>query len=136
MPRNGLQRTDAHARVYGKWRSLPAWLELRPLAVAVLIEAMRDCGLHREDWPQQNVIRLTCDQIRKRWKCSHETASNTLKQLEECGWIERVGSAPGPTGQSGGVYELLMLDVARQPRKGPFIHWRPKVRVSTPEDLN
>jgi hypothetical protein len=92
--------------------------------------------LHREDWPQQNVIRLTCDQIRKRWKCSHETASNTLKQLEECGWIARVGSAPGPSGQAGGVYELLMLDGARQPRKGPFIHWRPKVRVSAPACSN
>jgi hypothetical protein len=127
MPRNPGQRIDAHARVFGKWRSLPAWLALSPIQLSILIEAMRDCGLYQEDWPQKNVIRLTCDQIRKRWHCSHATASKALTRLEACGWIARVGLAPGPTGQAGGVYELLMLDAARLPRSGPFMKWRPNV---------
>lgn len=129
MPRNPGQRTDAHARVYGKWRALPAWLALSPIQLSILIEAMRDCGLYQENWPQKNVIRLTCHQIRLRWQCSHATASKALETLEACGWITRVGFAPGPTGQSGGVYELLMLDAGRMPRSGPFMKWRPKTPI-------
>lgn len=127
MPRQSGQRTDAHARIYGKWRTLPAWLALSTLEIAILVEAMRDCGLYQEDVPAQNVIRLTCTKIRKRWNCSHKTASKALVSLQEKGWIERVGLAPGPTGQAGGLYELMMLDAKRQPRNGPYKLWRPDV---------
>ncbi len=106
---------------------MPAWNALTYLAVAVLTEAIRDCGYLIEDARYPNRIRMTSESIRRRWKVGHPKARATLLLLEETGWIARVGLSPGPTGQVGGVYQLNMLTVGLMPCNGPFIQWRPQV---------
>jgi len=123
MPQQSGQNEISHARVFGWWRNLPAWESMSPLEKIILVEALRDCTLTESGLVALNQIRLTAYGLSKQHRCSQRTASKALKAIEERGWISRVGEVSGPSGQVGGVYELLGLTQLGRIKSGPFVRW-------------
>ena len=103
---------------------LDSFKTLKPLSVVILIDALavftKVTG---------NEVRLTGNQVSKRYNTHHSTARNAILALEERGWVKRVGLAPGPTGQAGGLYELLCISPDGRRVAGPYMTWTdPKKR--------
>lgn len=113
-----LDPNESHARIYGQWRHLASFKTLTPLQLCILVEILMGFNKHIG-----NEVRLTSSGIRKRFGVSHKTARTAIQRLEECGWIERIGLGPGPTGQAGGVYQLLCLDASGSRVRGPYMTW-------------
>lgn len=73
-----------------------------------------------------NEVRLTNQDVIKRYGVAHPKARNAIAGLEERGWIERIGLSPGPTGQAGGLYRILCLTPQGKPVSGPYMTWSAK----------
>ena len=71
-----------------------------------------------------NQVRLTVKGVMKEYGVGHSRAKKALRGLEEKGWICRIGLSPGPTGQAGGVYEILCLSPRGTPVTGPYMFWK------------
>jgi predicted transcriptional regulator of viral defense system len=73
-----------------------------------------------------NAFRLTAKGVSLQHKCAQRTARNAIASLEEKGWMDRIGVAPGPTNQIGGVYRMTSLTEKGQPALGRFEKWVPE----------
>lgn len=114
-----LDPNDSHARFYGAWRHLESFKTLSPLQRCLLQDILMGFSKHTG-----NEVRLTASGVRKRYSVGHKTARDAICALELRGWIDRIGLGPGPTGQAGGLYELLCMDPLGNRIRGPYLNWR------------
>ena len=115
-----LDANASHARIFSGWRKLPSFETLKLLERVILEDILM--GFNKAEG---NEVRLTGNQISKRYSVHHNTARLAIIALEERGWIARIGLAPGPTGQAGGLYEILCLSPEGQRVAGPYMNWTP-----------
>ena len=94
----------SHARFYADWRHLDAFKTLSSLQRAILQDILMEFSR-----VTGNEVRLTGHGVAKRYHVGHRTAAKAIVGLEERGWLERIGLSPGPTGQAGGVYQILCI---------------------------
>lgn len=114
-----LEAKASHARIYCDWRHLDAFKTLsllqRVLLEDVLMEFTKVTG---------NEVRLSGNGVATRYKVGHKRAREAITGLEERGWIDRIGHAPGPTGQAGGLYRVLCIGASGHPVGGPYQTWK------------
>lgn len=113
-----LDPNDSHARFYGSWRHLESFKTLSPLQRCLLQDILMGFNKHIG-----NEVRLTASGVRRSYGVGHKTAREAILALEARGWIDRIGLGPGPTGQAGGVYELLCMDPFGSRIRGPYLNW-------------
>lgn len=114
-----LDSSAAHARFYAEWRNLEAFTTLSELQRAILQDTLMDFTK-----VSRNEVRLTCAGIMRRYRVGHKRAKQAIAGLEERGWIERIGFSPGPTGQAGGLYEIMCIAPNGNRCGGPYLRWR------------
>lgn len=115
-----LDPNASHARIYSEWRHLPAYKTLTHLQKVILQDILMDFTK-----AVGNEVRLTGNGIARKYRVGHKTARAAIAGLEERGWIQRIGFAPGPTGQAGGVYEILCMGPNGNRTAGPYQSWQP-----------
>lgn len=114
-----LDPNESHARFYGAWRHLESFKTLSPLQRCLLQDILMGFNKHIG-----NEVRLTASGVRRRYRVGHKTARDAICALELRGWIDRIGLGPGPTGQAGGLYELLCMDPLGNRIRGPYLDWQ------------
>lgn len=124
----------SHARIYSEWRRLDAYKTLTPLQKVILQEILMDFSK-----AVGNEARLTCYGVARKYRVSERTAKRAILGMEERGWLARTGLGPGPTGQAGGLYEILCIGPAGNRSPGPYQTWqapRPQKRITTAAGSN
>jgi hypothetical protein len=82
MARATNRRDGAHARIYSEWLSLPAWRNLSPTAVKLLVEIL---GRYR---PGDNGrLPLSARLAGEYLNASKATGARALRELDDNGWI-------------------------------------------------
>lgn len=114
-----LDPNASHARFYSEWRHLDAFKTLTLLQRAILQDTLMDFTK-----AVGNEVRLTGHGVAEKYGVGHPTAKAAIAGLEERGWIFRVRLGPGPTGQAGGVYEILCMGPNGNRIAGPYMTWR------------
>lgn len=129
-----LDAKASHGRFYSEWRHLEAFQTLTLLQRAILQDSLmaftKVAG---------NEVRLTGHGVSEKYGVGHKTARKAIAGLEERGWIHRVRLGPGPTGQAGGVYEILCIAPAGTRAAGPYQTWkapRSGKRISPAQEPN
>jgi len=115
-----LSPNAAHARIYCDWKHLPSFNTLNLLQRVILTDSLM--GFSKL---VGNEVRLTASGVQRQYRVGRPKASAAIVALEERGWIQRTGLSPGPTGQAGGVYEILCITARGMPSTGPYTHWKP-----------
>ena len=136
LPNQGrlLDPGAAHARFYSGWRHLDAFKTLSLLQRVILQDELMNYSK-----VIGNEVRLTATGIMNTHKVGRAKARTAIAGLEERGWIQRIRLGPGPTGQAGGVYELLCLDARGRRISGPYMQWtqpRPDKPVRPSQESN
>lgn len=124
-----LDPNASHARIYSEWRHFDSYKTLSPLQKVILQDILMDFTK-----AVGNEVRLTGYGVSVKYGVSQRTARSAIAGLEERGWIERIRLGPGPTGQAGGVYEIMCIGPTGNRIAGPYQTWkapRPKKRVSS-----
>lgn len=110
----------SHARIYSEWRHLDAFKTLTPLQKVILQDILMDFTK-----AVGNEVRLTARGVAEKHRVGQKAARVAIAGLEERGWIFRVRLGPGPTGQAGGVYEILCIGPTGNRTAGPYLTWHP-----------
>jgi hypothetical protein len=85
MARPQNQRDGSHARIYSEWLSLPAWRNLSPTAIKLLLEIL---GRYR---PRDNGrLALSAKSAGEYLGASKATGARALRELDDFGWIRPV----------------------------------------------
>ena len=114
-----LDPNASHARIYSEWRHLDSYKTLRPLQKVILQDILMDFTK-----AVGNEVRLTGKGVAAKYGVGHRTAREAIAGMEERGWIVRTRLGPGPTGQAGGVYELLCMGPMGNRIAGPYQTWK------------
>lgn len=125
---HGGRREPSHARIYAKWRKLPAFKSLSHNALLLLISVLWD---HRKNGP--NIWPMTDELAALRLSCSTVTAGRAVRELLEKGWfrVERKGRTTGNRSTRGRVVSLSQEPTdARKAEQWRFEKWR------EPDDCN
>jgi ribosomal protein S25 len=129
-----LDPNASHARIYSEWRHLDSYKTLTLLQKVILQDILMDFSK-----AVGNEVRLTGYGVSVKYGVSQRTARSAIAGLEERGWIDRVRLGPGPTGQTGGVYEMLCIGPTGKRIAGPYLTWKAphaQKRISTPAGSN
>jgi hypothetical protein len=110
-----LDSNASHARLYSEWRHLEAFKTLTPLQRTILQDILMDFTK-----AVGNEVRLTGHGVSEKYRVGHKKARAAIAGLEERGWILRVRLSPGPTGQAGGVYQILCMGPTGNRMAGPY----------------
>ncbi|MFN4023213.1 MAG: hypothetical protein ACK4MQ_00145 [Hyphomonas sp.] len=124
-----LDANSAHARIYCQWRHYEAFRTLTPLQRVLLEDMLMDFSK-----VAGNEVRLAGKTVAAKYGVGHKRARETICGLEERGWIERIGFAPGPTGQAGGLYRILCIGRHGLPTAGPYMTWKPREAAKRKRD--
>ena len=114
-----LDPNASHARIYSEWRHLDAYKTLTLLQKVILQDILMDFTK-----AVGNEVRLTGHGVAEKYGVGHKAAKAAIAGLEERGWIFRVRFGPGPTGQAGGVYEILCMGPTGNRIAGPYLTWK------------
>lgn len=120
MPR---PHDQPHARIYRHWMDLPAWTTLTPVAQALIVNL-----LTRYRPQEPNRFQVSDRTATELVRCSRNTASKALAELEDRGWLRvaRVGRMSGPKAKRASVYSVTAFpaDIGEAATKD-FLRWRP-----------
>jgi hypothetical protein len=118
MARAQNQRDGSHARIYSEWLSLPAWRNLSPTAVKLLVEIL---GRYR---PRDNGrLPLSAKLAGQYLGASKATGARALRELDDCGWIRPVRLAQFADRKGTATYYRLTMfrdDVTGEPPTREF----------------
>lgn len=113
-----------HARIYRQWMDLPAWTTLTPVAQALIVNL-----LTRYRPQEPNRFQVSDRTATELVRCSRNTASKALAELEDRGWLRvvRVGRMTGPKTTRASVYSVTAFpaDIG-EPATKDFERWRPE----------
>jgi len=129
-----LDNNASHARIYSEWRHLESFQTLSLLQRCMLQDILMSFTK-----VSGNEVRLTGHGVSEKYGVGHKTARIAIAGLEERGWLKRVRHSPGPTGQAGGVYEILCIGPRGNRAAGPYQTWkasRSGKRISPAQDPN
>lgn len=123
MPTVGpYRREGAHARIYDRWRKLPAYRLLSCTARSLLVEFLMD---YREG--KNGRLKLSIRQAAKALNVGKQSAATALTELEKAGWItvQKLGALGG--GNAPTEYALTMYDndVTGEEATWAFERWEP-----------
>lgn len=114
-----LDPNASHARIYSEWRHLDSYRTLTALQKVIMQDILMDFTK-----AVGNEVRLTGHGVAEKYNVAHKTARAAIAGLEERGWILRIRLGPGPTGQAGGVYEILCMGPNGNRIAGPYQTWK------------
>lgn len=109
---HGGRRDSNHARIYAKWRNLPAYKSLS-LKAKNLLESL----LWEYRPSHANIWHATDAAVALRLDCSLPTAGRAVRELIEKGWLreERAGGLSGPRSQRSRYVSLSQYPTAARP---------------------
>lgn len=117
-------RDRPHARIYRHWMDLPSWTTLTPLAQSLIVNLMTR---YRPQEP--NLFEISDRTATTLARCSRNTASKALAELEDRGWLRvvRVGRMRGPKAKRASAYALTAFpEEVDMPAAKDFLRWRPQ----------
>lgn len=112
-----------HARIYRHWMDLPAWTTLTAVAQSLIVNLMTRYRPH-----EPNQFEISDRTATTLVRCSRNTASKALAELEDRGWVRvvRVGRMRGPKAKRASIYTLTAFaEEPSTPATKDFLHWRP-----------
>jgi hypothetical protein len=116
-------KDQPHARIYRQWMDLPAWTTLTAVAQSLIVNLMTRYRPH-----EPNQFEISDRTATTLVRCSRNTASKALVELEDRGWLRviRVGRMRGPKAKRASIYTLTAFaGEPAKPATKDFLHWRP-----------